>query len=309
MRSLAFVAAVILVMVLFIGALYAVRAETPVSALASPAASATATAAATATVTATTVPTPGFAVPKTSGELFNVACGVIADNPTKTGAGSAPNTFVLRSLAGEQVVVFGWPSGLPLPTLGSYMCGRFIGGAPFLGLTAFVRPGDADYLPPTYVNKTYKFSVVLPEPYRRSDKLSFSGLSAGHPAAQDAFTARTPEDDAIAAADTHCETACAVWNYVAHVVVFTDVPTQTPRQWFDAGGAGHAVGETTADITIDGRSALKVINGAGYPVQYIVADRGRMFSLAYTLRTDQPAPAGASKEKLDAILASFKFVP
>lgn len=116
-------------------------------------------------------------------------------------------------------------------------------------------------------------------------------------------------DDAIAAADTSCETACPVWNYVAHVAIFTDVPTQTPRQWFDGGGAGHAVGETTEDITIDGRLALKLTNGAGYPVQYIVADRGRMFRFTYTLRTDQPAPAGASKAKLDAILASIRFVP
>ncbi|MEP7003427.1 MAG: hypothetical protein ABI888_02710 [Chloroflexota bacterium] len=160
----------------------------------------------------------------------------------------------------------------------------------------------------TFADPTYKLAVVLPTPYRKSLTLSFDAQPSGHPAAQDAFTARTTADEATFAA-VRCETACEVWNYVALIAVYTDAAGQTPRQWFDAGGAGHATGEKVDAVTIDGRAALKVTNGARFPLQYIVADRGRMYLLAYEVHSLQPVPAGASTDKLDQILASFRFLP
>ncbi len=159
----------------------------------------------------------------------------------------------------------------------------------------------------TFADQTYKFSVVLPAPYRKSVTLSFDGQPSGHPAAQDAFTARTTADEATLAA-VRCETACEIWNYVAFIAVYTDAAGQTPRQWFDSGGAGHATAEKVDDVTIDGRAALKVTNGSRL-LQYIVADRGRMYLMAYEVHSQQPVPAGASTDKLDQILASFRFLP
>ncbi len=159
----------------------------------------------------------------------------------------------------------------------------------------------------TFADATYKFTVALPAPYRKSVPLSFDS-QAGHPMAQDAFTPRTTADEAALSA-VRCETACEIWNYVAHVAVYTDAAAQTPRQWFDAGGAGHATGEKVEDITIDGRAALKVTNGSRFALQYIVADRGRMYLIAYETHSLQPVPAGASTDKLDQIVASFRFLP
>jgi hypothetical protein len=150
--------------------------------------------------------------------------------------------------------------------------------------------------------------VLLPAPYRKSLTLSFDAQPSGHPAAQDAFTPRTTGDEATLAA-ARCETACEIWNYVALIAVFTDASGQTPRQWFDAGGAGHATGEKVEDVSIDGRAALKVTNGSRFPLQFVVADRGRMYLMAYEVHSLQPVPAGASKETLDQILASFRFLP
>jgi len=52
-----------------------------------------------------------------------------------------------------------------------------------------------------------------------------------------------------------------------------------------------------------------VIDGVPYPVQYIVKDGDRMFRIAYQIYGGVPAPAGATKDKVEAILSSFKFLP
>jgi len=63
-------------------------------------------------------------------------------------------------------------------------------------------------------------------------------------------------------------------------------------------------------VTVDGRPAIRVINGAEIyvPVQLIVKDGDRMFRIGYMV-TREPVPAGASREKLEQILASFRFTP
>ena len=296
MRNVAFVAAVILVMVLFIGALYAARVEVPASTvLSSPAAAATVTASATSS--------PAFAIPKTSSGIPpSLICGVVAENPIKTGQGSGPNTFELHSLAGDSLVLFGWPTGPALPAIGSYMCGRFIGGAPMSGLAAFVRPGEPDYVLPTYLNKTYKFSVVLPEPYRRSAVLSID--RAGGPP-QVGFTARTAADEASIPMG-EC-IACPAYDYAAVVIVNLGTGSQTPRQYYAAHES--AAGQQIEDTTVDGRAAIRVTNGATFTVQLVVRDGDRILVVGYYIYASMPVPAGASKEKLEATLASFKFAP
>jgi hypothetical protein len=160
-----------------------------------------------------------------------------------------------------------------------------------------------------YVNSTYKFSVILPVPYRKSSRVSMVFAGGTRPAAQDAFTARTDQDEA--SIDTSgCHTACPLWQYVAYVIVNTGTGTETPREYYAK--QGGSVGQVIEDTTVDGRTAIKVTNGVPFPMQFIVKDGDRLFVVAYQIyppENGMAIPAGATKDKLDAILASFKFVP
>ncbi len=73
-----------------------------------------------------------------------VGCGVVAANAVVSGAGSAPRTFELRDI-GAIGGRFSVPETMPLPTLGSYICGQFDQGAPFSRLVALLHPGDPGY--------------------------------------------------------------------------------------------------------------------------------------------------------------------
>ncbi|HEV2251013.1 MAG TPA: hypothetical protein VGT60_10965 [Candidatus Limnocylindria bacterium] len=177
---------------------------------------------------------------------------------------------------------------------------------------AVVTPAPSPTPDPTptrmYVNTTWKFSVVLPDPYRRSARLSIANSGGSRPAAADAFTARTEAAEA-ALADQRCETACAIWNYAAVIDVFTGTGARSPRDFYNA--FSYSRDQQLEDITVDGHVALKVTNAPSYPVEYLIKDGDRMFMLGYTIY--QPGtfdvPPGASKAKLDAILGSFTFVP
>ena len=158
----------------------------------------------------------------------------------------------------------------------------------------------------TYVDQTYNFSVVLPEPYRKSTRLSLTNTGRQDPAAVDSFTPRTEADEAPLAGKS-CDTTCPIRNYVAFVEISTGV-TQTPRQWYTS--RASAAGQRIDDVIVDGRPAIRVTNGAEMyvPVQLIVKDGDRMFRIGYQITPD-PVPLGASKDKLEQILASFKFLP
>ncbi len=160
-----------------------------------------------------------------------------------------------------------------------------------------------------YVSATWQYSLVLPPPYRRSDILSFKSPppDPGQPKGSDAFTPRTPQDEA--SLTSNCETDCEIWNYVARVEVWTDAGAMTAREWATSNRFGHASGEQIVDVTVDGHPAVKVTNGTRGPVAYVVANAGRMYVLSYKISDLFPVPPGGSKEKLEAILASFKFGP
>ena len=223
MRNIALVAAVIIVVMLFIGALYIFRTQTPAAtALASPTATSTATLIA---ATATVAPLP---------------------TPFPTAAGS-------------------------------------------------------------YVNTTYKFSVMLPSPYRKSLR-AVQGTSTPE-RYQDAFTARTDAEEA-AIDISGCHTACPLWQYVAYVIVTTGIGSQTPRQYYAQ--QGGSASQVIDDTLVDGRTAISVTNGVPFPMQFIIKDADRIFVVAYQLyppENGMAVPAGATKEKLDSILASFRFTP
>lgn len=164
-------------------------------------------------------------------------------------------------------------------------------------------------LPVAYVNNTYKFSLELPVPYRKTARLSIVDSGGTRPAAQDAFTARTPDDEVISG--QRCgDTSCAIWNYVAIVEVWPDeASTGAPREWYQR--YSYSAGERFQDVTIDGRAAVRIDGGATYPVQYIIRDGTRVFRVAYLIYPPDlgPTPVGASRDKLERILTSFRFIP
>ena len=167
----------------------------------------------------------------------------------------------------------------------------------------------ATFVGAPYVNTTWQYSLVLPPPYRHSDVLSFKSPppDPGQPKGSDAFTPRTPQNEGSLTSD--CETDCEIWNYVARVEVWTDAGAMTAREWATSKRFGHASGEQVVDVTVDGHPAVKVTNGTRGPVAYVVANAGRMYVLSYKISDLFPVPPAASKEKLEAILASFKLTP
>jgi hypothetical protein len=154
-----------------------------------------------------------------------------------------------------------------------------------------------------YVNQTYKFSVILPPPYRKSARLSATSNTPG--SAFDGFTARTVEDEAPLPGA--CDVTCPLYQYTVFVDIQSGV-SDAPRHWYTSHAS--ALGQQIDDVTVDGRPAIRVINGAEIytPLQFVVKDGDRMFRIGYMV-TRAPVPAGASQGKLDQIVASFTFTP
>jgi len=92
--------------------------------------------------TAGYVPEPAGAVPGTG-----VYCGTVAANPFTSGQISGPRTFQLGSgLSAYSDGIFTVPTSIALPTIGSYLCGRFSLGGPSQ-LVALLGAGEPGYVP------------------------------------------------------------------------------------------------------------------------------------------------------------------
>ena len=141
-RSLAILAAVLLIVVAAIALLYVARAALPPtagSAVPSPTPAATATPQpASPTPTATTVA-------KTNEPIGTaIACGTLVVNSITSGQGSGPNTFELLSPTGVPVGRLFWDAGQS--ALGMYVCVRTIAGAPMASFSSLIRPGEVGYV-------------------------------------------------------------------------------------------------------------------------------------------------------------------
>jgi len=91
--------------------------------------------------TAGYVPEPAGSVPGTG-----VYCGTVTMNPFAYGQISGPRTFQLGgALSAFGGGIFTVPTSIDLPTIGSYLCGRFALGGPSQ-LVAVLRSGDAGYV-------------------------------------------------------------------------------------------------------------------------------------------------------------------
>ena len=135
-RAAAIVLVALIAIVLGAALLYAARAVPPATANASPSPTPTATAA-----TSTPLATP----PKTNSPATTiVSCGTVVVNSITSGQGSGPNTYELISPTGINVGRFFWDSGQSV--LGTYICARFIPGAPLVAFNSLIRPGEAGYV-------------------------------------------------------------------------------------------------------------------------------------------------------------------
>jgi hypothetical protein len=186
----------------------------------------------------------------------------------------------------------------------------YVARAPTPASTALASPTVTATATPTglYVNSTSKFSVILPSPYRKSLRAVIGQSTPER--YQDAFTARTESEEA-AIDISGCHTACPLWQYAAYVIVKSGTGSQTTREYY-AKEEGGTTSQKIEDTTVDGRPAIRVTNGAVFPTQFIIKDGDRIVVVAYQLyppENGMAVPAGASKEKLEAILASFRFLP
>ena len=76
-----------------------------------------------------------------------VYCGTVAANPFTSGQISGPRTLQLRgALSAFGGGIFSVPTAIALPTIGSYICGRFVLGGPSQ-LVTLIATGDAGYIP------------------------------------------------------------------------------------------------------------------------------------------------------------------
>ena len=76
-----------------------------------------------------------------------VYCGTVAANSITSGQGSGPRSYELRVTSGPGGGGrFSVPESIALPTIGSYLCGRFEQGVPMNGLVAVLRAGDPGYV-------------------------------------------------------------------------------------------------------------------------------------------------------------------
>jgi hypothetical protein len=92
--------------------------------------------------TAGYIPEPAGSVPGTG-----VYCGTVAANPFTSGQISGPRTFQLGgALSAFSDGIFTVPTSIALPTIGSYLCGRFSVGGPSQ-LVALLAAGDPGYVP------------------------------------------------------------------------------------------------------------------------------------------------------------------
>lgn len=177
MRNIAFVLAVALSTVLFVGLVSFFRAQTPVSTVLS---SPTPTASATATATSSPSPavtTPAPTVAKTSSPIHNVVfCGTLGPSDV-VGTGEGTGSDTLRSPKGEVILRFAWGSPNK-PPLGTYMCARFEPAVPVMGLVSLVAQGEPDYLPATIITASTaeQLADALGDALEASDFTTLRGL-------------------------------------------------------------------------------------------------------------------------------------
>ena len=173
MRNAAFVVVVALVTVLFVGLVYVVRSQVPVSTvLASPTPTATATASPSPTST-----TPAPTVAKSSSPLRTIVfCGTLGKaSDVPSGEGSGADT--LASPKGDVIVRFAWSSSNK-PPLGTYLCARYELAVPVLGLVAVLAQNDPDYLPATIITagSAEQLADALGDALEASDFVTLRGL-------------------------------------------------------------------------------------------------------------------------------------
>ena len=146
------------------------------------------------------------------------------------------------------------------------------------------------------------YSIVLREGWRRSDLLSArtgDPVQPGH----DLYTKRSVDDER---ANAGGETGGPSWLWALLVEVARNRDGLTLRQWVDEGHVGFSTGQRVEDAIVAGRPGLNVVGGTRGDVNYLIGREDLVYSLSY--RAQGPAPAGATKADLDAMIASVQLL-
>lgn len=108
-----------------------------------------------------------------------VYCGIVAVNSITSGQGSGPRTLELQVTSGPGGGGrFSVRESIPLPTVGSYICGQFVQGIPLNALTALMRPGDPGYVagPVTATITPVPSAIPIASPRPQSDPSTLGTL-------------------------------------------------------------------------------------------------------------------------------------
>lgn len=152
-----------------------------------------------------------------------------------------------------------------------------------------------------HVNPVLGYSVTLPPPWRVSECLS--GLSRdGTFLGQDVFTTRTAADehDLGAGGDTGGSGA-VTWT----IAIAADISSMSPAEYATA--QGGSVTDKLEQTTLDGRPAVRRVDGVGTTQTYYVGNAGRMY-LIHLSQSFEARPALMTDAAVDAVARSLSFV-
>jgi hypothetical protein len=151
-----------------------------------------------------------------------------------------------------------------------------------------------------HTNPILGYSVTLPPAWRVSECLS--GLSQGTQVGHDVLTTRTAseEHDLGAGGDTG-PTGAFTWT----ITIAADLSTLSPTEYATAHGG--SLGEQLEALTLDGRPAVRRVDGVGRASMYLVATAGRMYTIVLSPGFDAPPPL-VTDAAFESVAQSISFI-
>jgi hypothetical protein len=152
-----------------------------------------------------------------------------------------------------------------------------------------------------HVNPVLGYGVTLPPGWRISECLS-GLIREGSFIGYDVLTTRTPteEHDLGAGGDTGGSGALT-WI----ISIGVETSTRSPAEYATA--AGGSIGERLETLTIDGKPAVRRVDGVGRASTYYVANAGRMYLVGLSQGFDARPPL-VTDAAFDAVAQSISFV-
>lgn len=156
------------------------------------------------------------------------------------------------------------------------------------------------------------YAVVLPNGWRRSDRLSRIDASTT-PTGIEVFTRRTVEDEAQVLSQA-TETQNAAFAFTAQIRVDANPDRLDAMAWARSNRVAHEPNEIITPMTVSGRPAARVSYPGSFLWVLYVESGTRMYALrpvfeAWGAMPMTFRPAGTTEADVLAILDSFSFTP